>query len=425
MADLDHKDITEAFLHEPKGVSTATAGQAYLADGAGSGVWTNLETGNKVILISSLADLPDISGGAYPLAANTSYRFVADVNLGTNYLLFANGTDVSSVAFGVSTITYTGTAPMMQGADANATIKDITINCPNANVYAWHDTTPATSIVIIQDVLILACKTVGVFNDVNTLVTDGSTVVDCTDGFVFLGTAQVGCRLVSVNIFSTSTSFVGLDFTGSLVQAVNLDGIILEGGAGSIGLKGDAGSANIAANFEANVSNVQFQGVTTPLSGITIDDVRWNFQGNGDILDTMPDALVSLNSNAVATVISTINTPVLAAGTWVCERQSHFTCTTAGRATYIGEKNIISPVDIVATMDMASGTNKDVTMYLALNGTIITNSGQHNRISSGTPRNTSVVWQLELSPNDYLELYVENNSDTVNITVQSAVLRVR
>ncbi len=37
-----HKDLTGASLHEPKGVASASNGQVYQADGAGSGVWTTL-----------------------------------------------------------------------------------------------------------------------------------------------------------------------------------------------------------------------------------------------------------------------------------------------------------------------------------------------------------------------------------------------
>ena len=36
-----HKDLTGADLHEPKGVSSATSGQVYVADGSGSGAWTS------------------------------------------------------------------------------------------------------------------------------------------------------------------------------------------------------------------------------------------------------------------------------------------------------------------------------------------------------------------------------------------------
>lgn len=39
MAIIQHKDIPDAQLHEPKGIASATVGQTYVADGAGGGVW--------------------------------------------------------------------------------------------------------------------------------------------------------------------------------------------------------------------------------------------------------------------------------------------------------------------------------------------------------------------------------------------------
>lgn len=39
MADIQHKNIPDAQLHEPKGVVSASANTAYLADGLGSGSW--------------------------------------------------------------------------------------------------------------------------------------------------------------------------------------------------------------------------------------------------------------------------------------------------------------------------------------------------------------------------------------------------
>ena len=41
------------------------------------------------------------------------------------------------------------------------------------------------------------------------------------------------------------------------------------------------------------------------------------------------------------------------------------------------------------------------------------------------PKNTAVLWQENLSENDYVELYVANDTDTVNLVVESAILRVR
>lgn len=45
MANIEHKNITDPYLHEAKGVSTASNGEFYVADGAGSGEWHYLPTG--------------------------------------------------------------------------------------------------------------------------------------------------------------------------------------------------------------------------------------------------------------------------------------------------------------------------------------------------------------------------------------------
>lgn len=39
MANVNHNTLTDPYLHEPKGVSTAITGQIYVANGAGSGSW--------------------------------------------------------------------------------------------------------------------------------------------------------------------------------------------------------------------------------------------------------------------------------------------------------------------------------------------------------------------------------------------------
>lgn len=49
MANVPHNQLTGADLHEPKGVATATVGQVYIADGAGSGDWTDLGQWTRVV----------------------------------------------------------------------------------------------------------------------------------------------------------------------------------------------------------------------------------------------------------------------------------------------------------------------------------------------------------------------------------------
>lgn len=42
MANVQHNALTDPNIHEPKGASTATSGQVYVADGTGSGVWQHV-----------------------------------------------------------------------------------------------------------------------------------------------------------------------------------------------------------------------------------------------------------------------------------------------------------------------------------------------------------------------------------------------
>ncbi len=58
---IEHKNITDAERHEPKGASTAASGTVYVSNGAGSGTWSNVLTSvknaNKETLNVSIADI--------------------------------------------------------------------------------------------------------------------------------------------------------------------------------------------------------------------------------------------------------------------------------------------------------------------------------------------------------------------------------
>jgi hypothetical protein len=67
MAEVQHKDAPDGQRHEPKGISTAASGQIYVADGLGSGTWTNPITAikNKNYMTLNVS-IPDIStAGSY------------------------------------------------------------------------------------------------------------------------------------------------------------------------------------------------------------------------------------------------------------------------------------------------------------------------------------------------------------------------
>ena len=77
MANIEHKDIVDPNIHEPKGISTAPNGYAYLSNGLGGGGWAPVITANTVATALFIATkyLDNIASGsliAFP-AFNTDY----------------------------------------------------------------------------------------------------------------------------------------------------------------------------------------------------------------------------------------------------------------------------------------------------------------------------------------------------------------
>ena len=81
MANIQHANIPDADLHEPKGVVSAASGSTYVANGAGSGAWQKIYTqgfedynhggGSQSLTAGVATKLLNDGAGAY---TNTTYR---------------------------------------------------------------------------------------------------------------------------------------------------------------------------------------------------------------------------------------------------------------------------------------------------------------------------------------------------------------
>lgn len=54
---IEHSELPDELLHEPKGASTAAAGTVYIADGAGSGSFAKLPTSSLDITAANIIDI--------------------------------------------------------------------------------------------------------------------------------------------------------------------------------------------------------------------------------------------------------------------------------------------------------------------------------------------------------------------------------
>jgi len=73
---IEHKDITGADLHEPKGVASANAGEIFIADGAGSGSWQhNIIANHGQMTVTNNATATSVTG-AVDATLNTDTDYV-------------------------------------------------------------------------------------------------------------------------------------------------------------------------------------------------------------------------------------------------------------------------------------------------------------------------------------------------------------
>lgn len=174
-----HASLTGADLHESKGVSTATSGQVYVADGAGSGTWTT-PPGNENTYItttvvkaadtsrSSTTTLADDADLTFAVTANSKYlvRFALIVTGGaTEDFKFALGGPASYQPSG-SVWMNPGNTTTISGDDA-----------PNNNVaetivLACHATEPGS---IFWDGYVTTSGTAGTFSIMWAQNTSGAT----------------------------------------------------------------------------------------------------------------------------------------------------------------------------------------------------------------------------------------------------------
>ena len=106
---VEHVSIADPFIHEPKGVSSASANQVYVSDGSGSGSWKTV-SGDAVTGV--LNDVSSASSVYIPVTQTGTVAFVA-VTLQAS-ISTADSTltiyDTSGNSMGTITIAHTDSA---------------------------------------------------------------------------------------------------------------------------------------------------------------------------------------------------------------------------------------------------------------------------------------------------------------------------
>ena len=415
------KDTTAAQL----GFRGITAGDGILVSQRDNDVLISTTTStasSNTVIVNSITDLPTAIAGVITLVGGTNYFISSDISTSNRFVL-GSGTVISSNDGYGTTLTYTGTGDMFTFVNGLSGVKEIGLRCANGTLFNSSAVTSGN--LLLRWLFMYEVKNLGTINAPSTGIYDCFIQLHTGQGFTVSGGSNVRLNMETLTIASTtSATSVFMDLDGATFTSLNINGIIfLSTTAGQVFLTGSASGANLNTDVIGFVSKVTINGAMSGLSTITNNDAGWDFTDNNKIGDTRPIAMMSMNATATTT-IATINTPVIVNGVFSDAESSLYTISSAGRITYNGKRPQSSDVTASITFISSSGTNT-FEFYVAKNGTPITQSGISREVTSTVSGNISLVWDLPMIENDYIEIWVANTTGTNNVDAVKIVARVK
>ncbi len=145
-----------------------------------------------------------------------------------------------------------------------------------------------------------------------------------------------------------------------------------------------------------------------------------------DLLVSLVPAYGSMYiSTAIETVVAAQDTPLKALGTTTAGDALHHFTHAANRLTYTGAPNEEFIVNIALSLTAAQN-NQELAFHIAKNGSVIAASEIHRKAAVGGDIGAaSVMVEIDMATNDYVELWVENKSSDTNLTIEFMNFEVR
>lgn len=366
--------------------------------------------------ISTKSDLPNPVAGVITLDAEKTYYFTADVDLSGDRLVGSQDTVILGASSENCSITSTGLGV-------------------GVALFTTEWTTPIRHIT---------------FRDVDTCldingVTNAPVALDWT-GVNFLNIPNIGEISTCDNWIYSKGAFLnskGFTFSGS-VGTIGIDNSIFvgPGSAGSI-ISLDAGltvtrrfriiyssivafgsTIGIDASISATIptegyifDTVNFSGGSTYLSGITETDNRSRIDNSRGVKNTAEIGNYYMLNNATITPILSAGVSVKIEGASTANSINQKFSHTNNRLTYTG--GLTRNFQVSATASFSSGNNQIIGLYVAKNGVVIPDSEMYATTSgNGKAEAIHVQTIFEMNENDYVELWIENESGATDITVE-------
>ena len=404
-------------LESESGISVET-GSLHYYDGQlklhkGSEIVNIGGNSDNFVFVASKEDFPDAVNNVITLEDNVTYFLTADIDLTGDRLVSGSDTTIIGGSSENCTLTSTG----LNSSTPLLTIEYTTpirhISFENVGTAFAVDGTARTVALDWTGVNFVNVPNVGSINTCDNFIFTKGAFLNA--GNLAL-TGTIGTVAFNQSLFNSDSANTVFDLQAGLTITRRFRAIY----SAFVVLSGETG---ISVNASATLPNegvildtCNFAGGGTYLSGIDFQDNTALFVNNVGITNSKEIAQYYMNGNATATSVAATGTAYKAAGTTTDGALTSKFTHTNNRATYIG--SIDRPFFVSAALSVESGNNNVVGLYIAKNGVVIADSEIYITTNAGgRAEGASVQTLTTLTADDYIEIFVENETAIADITV--------
>ena len=406
--------------------------------------------GTKLIEVENSSSFPTPVGTQITLEENTTYLIRGNVNMSDT--LYASGSGISLIGLdrNLDTLTYTSSSTFITVENSDFTIRDLKFSATNTSslLISGSDYTSGSfnqgrdKIFEIVNAQFRNCGNVVDFKGYD-LVDISNTlffyVQAPTIGVRFTDTSKTeisSCEFIrwydetsnpTPSGYSTAPmiEFADTGSEGVGFGAVNVNGCIIHPQVQQDGIRIATGSTTgfgtISSNAFININLTTgslFYPTTASLPDYSLTSTKkYDVFANQGIANSTAYLLTDMVSNSTDTVINDIGVyeEINTGGNNVVANSQRWSGSAGGIFTYQGTKDIYSSFTFNIAFEKVGGGNDDYEYVIYKNNSMIS--------SSATIRNAdraetfTMVYSDTVSMDDFYQIYVRNNDDTANITI--------
>jgi len=373
--------------------------------------WNNYQNKtNEFIFVSSKLDLPIAISNVITLLDSVTYFFTTTVDLTGDRLVCGLNTVILGASSENCYIKSTGLSSSTALITSNYSLPIRNISFTHGKVFNL-DGDGTTTAIDWFGINFVDCTTIGTIKDYTNFVMGDSAFLN-SSGMTFDG--SIGTIAFGNCLFDSSSGGTAITLASTLTVTRRFRIIY----SSFVTLSGET-SLNVSASATISderyiLDTVNFSGGGSYILGVDQTSNKTLFTNCVGIQNTTTRGFYYMVNNATDTIIggSNVNVWVKALGTTTADSNNSKFSHSNNRLTYSGAFNT-SFLVTVNTAVRSGASNQNISIGIAKNGTILTNSEMTIRTSTSNQEHPgSTQYQIDLITNDYVELFVKNSQST-------------